>query len=143
MESNRYAQLARNVGLFHGLAPDDIGKILSRGMTMKVMKGETVFHKGSVGSQMYVVLGGKVGVFDGKSCIAELRTGDTFGEMALINSEPRSATVIALEESHLFVLSETTFQRLLTKRVAIQILLNIVRTLSHRLRDTNARLHSM
>jgi len=140
MNPNLYIELAKRVDLFGGLTPDDIEKIFARGMTVRVLKGETVFYKGTTGSQMYVVLGGLVGVFDGDNCIAKLKTGDTVGEMALINNEPRSATVIAIEESSLFVLSETTFQRLLTKRVAIQILLNIVRTLSHRLREANDRL---
>ena len=139
MDVNTYAALARQVELFQGLTIEDISKIFARGMTIRVQKDETIFYKGTVGSQMYVVLGGKVAVVDGDKLLAELRTGDTFGEMALINSEPRSASVVAAEESHLFVLSETTFQRLLTKRVAIQILLNIVRTLSHRLREANAR----
>ena len=139
MDVSAYAALARQVELFHGLTVEDIAKIFARGMTIRVNKGETIFYKGTVGSQMYVVLGGKVAVVDEQKLLAELRTGDTFGEMALINSEPRSASVVAAEDSHLFVLSESTFQRLLTKRVAIQILLNIVRTLSHRLRDANAR----
>jgi len=139
MDVSTYAALARQVELFRGLTIEDIAKIFARGMTIRVQKGETIFYKGTVGSQMYVVLGGKVAVVDGDKLLAELRTGDTFGEMALIDSEPRSASVVAAEESHLFVLSETTFQRLLTKRVAIQILLNIVRTLSHRLREANVR----
>jgi hypothetical protein len=46
--------------------------------------------------------------------------------------------VKAIEASHLFVLSESTFQYLLTKRVAVQVLLNIVRTLSQRLKASAA-----
>ncbi|MCX5769478.1 MAG: cyclic nucleotide-binding domain-containing protein [Candidatus Hydrogenedentes bacterium] len=139
MDVSAYAALARQVELFRGLTIEDIAKIFAHGMTIRVHKSETIFYKGTVGSQMYVVLGGKLAVMDGDKVLAQLRTGDTFGEMALINSEPRSASVVAVEDAHLFVLSETTFQRLLTKRVAIQILLNIVRTLSHRLREANAR----
>lgn len=133
------AMLARKVDLFAGLTPDDVSKIFARGMTIRVLKGETIFYKGTIGSQMYAVLTGTVAVRDGEKDLATLTTGDTFGEMALINSEPRSATVVAAEDSLLFVLSETTFQHLLTKRAAIQILLNIVRTLSHRLRDANVK----
>jgi len=131
--------LVQEVELFRGLTPDDVMKIFARGMTIRVLRGETVFYKGTIGSQMYVVLGGKVVVRDGDKELASLARGDMFGEMALINNEPRSATVVAEEDSLLFVLSETTFQHLLTKRVAIQILLNIVRTLSHRLRDANVK----
>jgi len=133
-------ELINRVELFHGLKPDEVVTIFSKGMTMKVTKGEALFYKGTVGSQMYVVLGGLLGVFDGDRAIATLRTGDMFGEMALVNKEPRSATVTALEDSRVFVLSQTTFEKLMSKRVAIQMLLNIIRTLSHRLRDTNQRM---
>ncbi len=134
MDDKKLDELIRRVSLFHGLERDDVAKILSKGMTMRALKDDVVFFKGTVGNQMYIVLGGTVGVFKGERCIAELHTGDMFGEMALVNKEPRSATVKAIEPSHLFVLSESTFQYLLTKRVAVQLLINIVRTLSQRLK---------
>jgi len=140
MDYEKVDKLIERVDLFHGLTREELVKIFAKGMTMRVSKGETIFHKGTVGSQMYVVLGGSVGVFDGNKQLAALHTGDMFGEMALVNREPRSASVIALEEAKVFVLSENTFQQLMTKRVAIQILLNIVRTLSGRLKALNARL---
>lgn len=139
MDAANIAKMIQRVELFHGLSPEEVMKILSKGMTMRCAKDETLFYQGTVGSQMYVVLGGTVGVFDGLTCIARLHTGDMFGEMALVDKAPRSATVVALEESRLFVLSESTFEHLLTKRVAIRILLNIIHTLSKRLRDSNAR----
>jgi CRP/FNR family transcriptional regulator, cyclic AMP receptor protein len=135
-----FEEIARRVELFKGISPDDISKIFSKGMTIRVLKGEVIFYQGTIGNQMYVVLGGTVGVYDGKKRIAVLQMGDMFGEMALVNNEPRSGTVIAEEDAHLFVLSETTFQRLMTKTVSIRILLNIVHTISHRLRDANALL---
>ena len=142
MDAARIDQYIKHVALFDGLKREEVAKIFAKGMTMHVAAGEHIFVKGTIGNQMYVVLGGKLGVFDGKKCIAELRTGDMFGEMALVTKEPRSATVTAVNDSRLFVLSETTFERLMTKRAAIKILLNIVRTLSHRLKDANKRLIS-
>ncbi len=44
-----------------------------------------------------------------------------------------------MEDSRLFVLTESTFEKLMTKRVAIQMLFNIIRTLSHRLKESNVR----
>ena len=133
-------ELVKRVDIFQGLNPADVGKIFSRGMTMNVGKGDTLFHKGTVGSQMYVVLGGTMGVYNGPTQVGKLQTGDTFGEMSLLSHEPRSATVSALEPSKVFVLSENVFQKLLTKRVAIQMLLNIARMLGKRLRDANMAL---
>lgn len=133
----KYVMLTKRVELFHGLDPDDVHKIFQRGMTMRVRKGETIFHQGTTGDLMYVVLGGLVAIMDGKRKLAEVRLGGMFGEMALITDEPRSASAVAEEDSHLFALNETTFEKLLTKRVAVRILLNVVASLSHRLQASN------
>ena len=140
MSTTNYTQLAKRVPLFRGLSPEDVSKIFAKGMTVDMKKGDAVFYQGTTGNQMYVVLGGTVGLFDGKKHLTTLRTGDMFGEMALINNEPRSATAMAAEDCHLFVLSETIFQKLMTKKAAIRILLNIIGTMSNRLRDMNTKL---
>lgn len=139
----RFKMLAERVELFHGLNPSDVQKIFSRGMTLKVPQGETVFFKDTTGNQMYVVLGGEVGVFDGPKRVAELGVGQTFGEMSLLNEEPRSATIVALTDCNLFVLTEEIFHKLLTKRVAVQILMNIARSMSKRIVAANMRMREM
>ena len=136
----RYRRLAAEVQLFHNLRPEDVAKIFSRGITEHVPKGTVLFYQNTSGNTMYVVLEGKIALFDGKKPIASLHAGDMLGEMALLKGDPRSATAVAAEDSHLFVLSETVFHKLLTKRVAIQILLNIAGTLSERLREANKRI---
>lgn len=139
----KYKALCEKVELFQGLDPSDVKKIFSKGMTLKVAKGETVFLKGTTGNQMYVVLGGVAGVFDGPKCIARLGVGSTFGEMSLLNQEPRSASVVALESCNLFVLTEDVFQKLLTKRVAIRILMNIAKSMSTKITKTNLLVREM
>lgn len=136
----KYKMLAERVDLFQGLAPSDVAKIFARGMTLRAGKGDTIFYKGTTGSSMFVVLGGKVGIFDGSKCVAELGVGSMFGEMSLLLDEPRSATVMAIEDSLLFQLSEDIFHKLLTKRVAVQILLNISKTMGRRVKEANLKL---
>ena len=131
--------LLERVDLFQGLTREEVMKIFAKGMTMTCVRGDTIFRKGTEGTQMYVVLSGEIGIFDDDKCIARLHAGDMFGEMALVNKEPRSATATAVEDSRVFILSESTFERLMTKRVSIRILLNIIRTLSQRLRRANIR----
>ncbi|MCH7958497.1 MAG: cyclic nucleotide-binding domain-containing protein [Candidatus Hydrogenedentes bacterium] len=139
----KYAVLAEKIGLFRGLSPSDVQKIFSKGMTVRVQKGETIFLKGTTGNKMYVVLGGNVGVFDGPKCIAKLGVGETFGEMSLLNDEPRTATIVALAPVNLFVLSEDVFLKLLTKKVAVRILMNIARSMSTKVKNTNLLVREM
>jgi CRP/FNR family transcriptional regulator len=140
MDYEKVDALIKHVPLFNGLERDEVVKIFAKGMTMRCAKGETLFYKGNIGNQMYIVLGGKIGIYDGQKVLSVLRVGEMFGEMALVTREARSATARAMEDSKLFVLSEETFERLLTKRVAIRILLNIIGTLAHRLKDANAQI---
>ena len=139
MPKDQVDLIIEKVKLFHGLGPDDVRKIFGRGLTMNVRKGDVVFYKDTEGDQMYVVLGGMIGVYHNKEVIAKLRTGEMFGEMALVTSDKRSVTVIAMEDSHLFILKEDTFEKLMTKRVAVRMLLNMVKTLSQRLKESNVR----
>jgi len=136
----KYRTLAQRVGLFQGLSPEDVGKIVAKGTTMRVAKGEVIFQQRTTGNTMFVILGGKVALSDDTKHLATLGSGDMFGEMALISEQARSATAIAAEDTRLFVLSEAVFHKLMTKRVAIQILLNIIGTLSKRLREANRKM---
>ena len=136
----RLVELTKRVELFNGLDPHDVEKIFAKGLTKIVPKGEAVFFQGTVGNTMFVLLGGKVDIYDGKRYLTSLKPGDAFGEMAIINREPRSATALAAEDSKVFELSEQTFYKLMTKRVAIQILLNIVGMMSERLTGMNKQL---
>ncbi|MCC6154610.1 MAG: cyclic nucleotide-binding domain-containing protein [Candidatus Hydrogenedentes bacterium] len=140
MVSDKYGELAKRVPLFNGLEAEDVAKIFSKGMTMEVEKGNILFYQGTTGNQMYVVLGGRIDLFDGKKHLTSMRTGDLFGEMAVILNEPRSASAVAAETSRVFVLSETVFEKLMTKRAAIRILLNIIGVMARRIREMNSKL---
>lgn len=140
---SQFDMMAQKVELFQGIQPGDIEKIFKRGMTYRVSRGETLFYKGTAGNHMFIVLGGSVGVYDGEKQLAKLGLGATFGEMSLLIGEPRSATVKALEDCVVFKLDETIFHKLLTKKVAVQMLINISRTLAHRLHEGNVKLREM
>jgi len=131
------ARVVRNVDIFKGFTPEDIVKIFSHCQTMNVQKDQMIFQKGTVGNQMFVVLGGSFSLHDGSRQLATFRAGDTFGEMSLLLNEPRVGTVKALELSQVCVLDQNLFEKLLTKRVAVQMLLNITRVLAKRLQNAN------
>ena len=134
---DKYVQLARNIDLFVGLNPDQLVKIMSIGQTEAATKGTVIFKKGLTSRKMYVILDGQVDIMDGEKRIATLGKGEMFGEMGLLSGQPRNATAVASESCSFFILTEQSLHRLFTKRVAIVMLLNIVRKLSDRLREAD------
>jgi serine/threonine protein phosphatase PrpC len=107
-----------------------------------VSPGERVVAKGTVGDTMFVVVQGEVSVqLDGVE-VAVLREGDHFGELALVDQEPRSADVVARGFGHLLAIDRQTFRDFCTQEPALgnQLMWKLVLTLGQRLRRTNAQL---
>jgi len=132
-----YAVLARRLDLFKGMNPADVAKIFARGMTTEFEAGTVIFEKGDKGDELYVILSGQVEIYDGAILFATLSKGDMFGEMALVSNEPRSASARTIEMTSMLVLSNDAIHNVLSKEAAIQILENIIVTLSQRLRTAN------
>jgi hypothetical protein len=139
MDSMRdtYAMLARRMELFRGLDPEDVARIFSRGMTLEVPAGKVIFEKGDEGDAMYVILGGALTISDDDKVLATLNRGDMFGEMALISNEVRSARACAAEDTSLLRLTSEIIHNVMPPEVSRQLLVNIVVTLSARLRRAN------
>ena len=137
MLSSKIEQVLRKIDIFQGLTAEDMGTIYSHCQTMNVQKDQMLFQKGTVGNLMFVVLSGSFALHDGSRQLATFRAGDTFGEMSLLLHEPRVGTVKALELSEVMILDERLFEKLLTKRVAVQMLLNISRMLAKRLKGAD------
>ncbi len=107
-------------------------------------KGDVVIEKGSYGTCAYVIKSGRVEVSDivnGKRVVlATLDVGQIFGEMGLIEEQPRSATVTAIEEVQLAVLDRDGFNDMFGKDP--NVLLPIIKALFERLRTANRMLMS-
>jgi CRP/FNR family transcriptional regulator len=140
----KYRPLVESIELFEGIEFNNCIKIMAMALQSKIMPGDVIFHKGDVGHEMYVLLKGRVEILDegpgGDKTLALLGPGETFGEMALFDRKERSAKAVALDSCVLLALDEEKIQRLLTKSVAIRLLLNLAKMLSRRLRDTNVLL---
>jgi CRP-like cAMP-binding protein len=105
---------------------------------------EAVFKKLSPGEGMYIVIEGAIEISepDSKVIFANLNSGDFFGELALLDEEPRSATAIATEEARLIGFFRTDMLVLMKRYPDLgnKILLNLSRVLGERLRQTNLEL---
>ena len=137
----KYRPLVESIELFDGIEFKNCIKIMAMGLQSKIMVGDVIFHKGEVGHEMYVLLKGRIEIIDedpeGDRTLAVLGPGETFGEMALFERKERSAKAVAMDSCVLLSLDEEKIERLLTKSVAIRLLLNLSKMLSRRLRETN------
>ena len=83
---------------------------------LKVSRGQVLFKEGEQGSTMFVLLAGSADVLVGKTVVGVIRPGSIVGEMALVDDERRSATVITRTPCEVVVLSKSDFDRLLQER---------------------------
>jgi len=134
---DKYKHYADRIKIFHGLEPEEVSDILHHGKILHFRAGETVFHEGQLGSNLFVLLSGTVSIFKKTKLIAKLQVGDAFGEMAVLNKKPRNATAAADTDAKLFTLDERQINNILEKHVAVRLLLNIVHVLSERLETAN------
>ncbi|MCH7781815.1 Crp/Fnr family transcriptional regulator [candidate division KSB1 bacterium] len=107
-------------------------------------KGETIFKEGDVGDVMYIIRSGRVeivkNVNDEELVLATLSANSFFGEMALFGDKTRSATVRALDETHMITINKAILDLQLSR--VPDWFVAIMRTLVNRLKDTNKRLKS-
>jgi CRP-like cAMP-binding protein len=99
---------------------------------------EIIFVKDDDGASMYVVRTGRVGIVAGGAVLETVGPNGTFGEMALIDGTPRSATAIAREPTEVAVIDEKAFLYLVRKDPAFA--LDMMRRLAKRLRRMNESL---
>lgn len=108
-------------------------------------EGETIFREGDLGTEMFIILDGKVEIYneltDETQMLAILEKGDFFGEMSILDDLPRAATVRALTDVKLLPINGSTFDQML--RANPEIAVRMMRKLSRRLRETDDLLKNM
>jgi CRP-like cAMP-binding protein len=142
---DRQALLA-SISIFQGLEPADLGLLLGITRTLELRAGEVLFHKGDPGKELYGVLDGQLRVSgereDGEEVLFNrMEPGEVFGEIALLDSSPRSAMVAAEIDSLLLCLHRDDFLPFLDThpRVAVRlavVLAEHVRRLSSLMEET-------
>jgi CRP-like cAMP-binding protein len=94
--------------------------------------GQAVFKKGDLGDCMYIIADGRVRIHDGDRTLNDLCAGEVFGEMAVLDAEPRSASATAAVDSLLLRLDQEPLYEVMEDR--IEVTRGIVRMLCQRLR---------
>ena len=107
--------------------------------------GQVLFHEGDEGDDMYIIQSGRVAikkkVKDADTTLAVLEKGDFFGEMAILERMPRSATAEVVEEGDLIVISGEMFGDMIKANPEIAV--RMLRKQSIRLRETNRQIESL
>jgi len=101
-------------------------------------EGARIFVEGDDGNVMYAVRSGEVGIISAGTVLEIARPGETFGELSLIDGEPRGATAIARVDTEVAVIDEHAFNHLVARNPGFA--LDLLRRLSRRLRQMNDNL---
>jgi sulfate permease, SulP family len=129
--------------------PKDLAAIESHLQRTSYRKGDTIFHEGQPGGEIFIVTKGTASAFlqtpNNAIRLATFAPGTVFGELAILDAGPRSATVVADEDLVCFVLTIFKFTALMESHpnVAVRILAAIGRQLSGRLRIANRTIHQL
>jgi CRP/FNR family transcriptional regulator, cyclic AMP receptor protein len=139
-------EVLRTVPIFSELSEEDITSLAHLALRKRYPKDTVVFFENEEGDFFFTILEGRIKVTilgdDGREVILSvLGPGDFFGEMALLDNEPRSATAIAVEESELLSLHRNDFQSVLNDNRSITSAL--IRVLSARLRRANHQISTL
>src|SRR5690349_23393655 len=146
MEADNESTYLKQVHLFAGLSDDDIQELASVVKRRTFRSGEVIFHRDDPGQVLYVIKEGKVKISivspDGQEIsLVVFGKGEYFGELALLDGEPRSADAIALEKVECYTLQRSDFHKAIMKnpKIAIQVL----EVLSRRLRRTDKQVEDL
>ncbi len=132
-------KLGERVKAFHGLAPAEIGELMGRAEKCTFEPGMAIVKEGNTGTHMYIILDGEARVSkkgrDGDVELARLGAPDSFGEMALIDKEVRSATVTAEGFCVLVRLDDRAIEA--KPEIGLKVFRNIAGVLCERLRGAD------
>jgi serine/threonine protein phosphatase PrpC len=142
-EVNLKLDTLRHVVIFRHLDMGELCKVLSIVRAVDVEEGEVVIAEGETSDALYAILDGKMEVSRADTPIRSLVRGEHFGEMALFNDRPRSATVKAISHGRLLVMERGRFNDLVKKepQLGVKLLWCFAQVLSLRLDDASGMLY--
>lgn len=125
--------LLKSADVFSEVPEQDLLELAAAVEEIEVRLGEKIIEKGELGSSLYVVVDGKVRVHDGDRELQVLGSREMFGELSVLDPQPRSASVTALEDTLLFRLDERVLYEMMAEhqgltRGIIQMLCRRLRT---------------
>ncbi len=127
----------KSIDLFRALPSEELAQIAEIAEEQPLASGDTIFGEGEPGDALYLIVEGKVKVHKGEKELVRLGIRDVFGEMAVLDSEPRSASVTAVEDSVCLKIGRDDFRDILSERP--EIAMGVMKVLTRRLRETSKK----
>ena len=114
-----------SVSYFAGLDTDALSRVAAGVRSRRFRRGEVIFHAGDPGDALFILLSGEVKISlpseaGEEAILVRLRPGDVFGELALLDGAPRSATATALSAAETVVLPRDRFRELIAREPAVR-----------------------
>lgn len=136
----------KQMPLFAGLTDDELGALTHDLLCRRFREGEAIFQQGDPGQMLYLVESGQVRIYvqdeEGQETSVTLcGPGDMFGELAVIDGLPRSASAVAMDRTVVHILSRDRFREHM--RRSPQLALNFMKTLSVRVRYSTQQVSSL
>jgi CRP/FNR family transcriptional regulator, cyclic AMP receptor protein len=123
----------KGIDLFSDIASEDLAQVAQISQEVQIEKGQTILVEGDIGDALYIILEGEAQVYKGKSVVATLGEREPLGEMGILDSAPRSATVVALTDVSLLKIDREDFHDLMSDR--LEIAQGVIKVLLKRLRE--------
>jgi len=144
------ALLLSNVNIFKNLTPNERIKIAKYFREKHYKSGERIVKEGEAGDRMFIISQGAVKVTKFLSeteeeVLANLVDGDLFGEMALLDGSPRSASVIAISPVKMFELYRVSLEEFIEKepRIGVKVLHNLAKIMAERIRAAGDKIRDI
>ena len=122
MENSSILPILKKIPLFEELTEEDHAEIIKHITMQYFPANHLLFEEGGIGDKLYIIKSGMVKVFhpaEPDKAIAMLGPNEFFGEMALFEDRPRSASTMTTEESEIFLLEKADFYELVLKNQSI------------------------
>ena len=140
----RITEITKQLDIFLGLSDGEIAKLARICREVSFPAGTVIAHQGEQGQDVFALIKGNASVINietpGKQKIGEIKEGEIFGEMAIIENQPRTAELVADVDSELIVINREELTNLMDRNhhLGKVVMTNIARGLSQKLRRTDA-----